>query len=441
MVDILNPTAWQEADAGNVSGSQPSFPELMPGKNVNDAARAMQGALKRWANQISATKITSGTAGAYTVAYTQAPEALYSGQRFAIIPHVACTAAPTLNINSLGAKTIRKISGGVATDLIAGEIQANGVLDLVYIASLNAFIWINPPPSAGASASPTEKGVIEIGTRDEVQRGTSALVAVVPDTIGGILYKGAGIAGATSISLGDGGYFEISGTVFSATSIVFANSFSAFGRRAVLKFTSAGGILVNSASLILPTAANITVAAGDICEVVLESAGVYRVIHYARANGQQLATTTVGDVQLNKAADQAVTSSTTLVDAADLSFTAKANKTYDIEILLYATLASAGEGGIRVMIAASVALTSSRFLWMKGGDVAGSNSDENSNSQVNEQNVFSPTSTETKSMILIKGTVKAAGSDSVIKVQFAQVVADSSAVTLKADSYLRYRER
>lgn len=441
MVDILNPTAWQEQDASNTSGSQPSFPELMPGKNVNDAARAMMGALKRWANQICGTKVTAGTASAYTVAYTQAPEALYTGQRFAIITHVACEATPTLNINALGAKAIRKIVGGVATDLAAGDIQANGILDLMYISSLNAFIWINPPPpTAGAPASPTEAGVIEISTRDEVQRGISSTVAVVPDTIGGILYKGATVAGGTSISLGDGGYFEISGAVFSATSIVFANTFSAFGRKATLKFVSAGGILVHSASLILPSAANITVAAGDTCDIVLESSGVYRVMNFSRASGQPVATVT-NEIQVNKAADQSVTSSTALVDCTDLAFTVKAGKTYDIKMLLNITYANGTNGGFRGMFLPSVALASSYFLWLKGGDIAAPNSDENSSSSVSEQNVFATTSGELKSMILIEGVVKGGASDSLLKFQFAQSTSVAQATTVKADSYLRYRER
>jgi hypothetical protein len=441
MADVLHPTAWSETDASNSSGTQPSFPENMPGKDVNNAARAMMGALKRWVNQICGTVTSTNVGNAYTISYGVAPEAgsPYNGQRFLWKANAANTGASTVIVNATGAKALKKIVAGAAVDLGSGDIGTNTFIDMIYSGALGWYIWLNAPLTATVipDASNTVKGIIELATRAEVQAGGSALLGVVPDTLSSLLFKNTTpIPGASSITLGDGGYFEISGTSFSLATIAYTAT-SAPGRRALLKFTGAGGILVNGANLVLPGAANITVAAGDTCEVVLDSGSIYKVFNYERA----AVLSSGSDVQLNKGADQSVISSTALVDCTDLAFTAKAGKTYDIELLLLITYASATGGGLRLMFLPSTSVASSRFLFMKGSDIAATVNDENSNCSVSEQNVFNPSSGETKPMILIKGIVKGGGSDSLIKLQFAQSASDADATTIKADSYLRYKER
>ena len=55
--------------------------------------------------------VTTGTATAYTVTLTPAPSALVEGFGITIVPHVANGANPTLNINGLGAVTLKDQKG------------------------------------------------------------------------------------------------------------------------------------------------------------------------------------------------------------------------------------------------------------------------------------------------------------------------------------------
>lgn len=111
--------------------------------------------------------------------------------------------------------------------------------------------------------------------------GTGASTATAArDNLG--LGKGANVAGDTTISLGDGQEFHITGAVWTCTDIDFTTPQD--GRRAVLIFDSAGGILThNATTLDLPGDANITVEAGDRCEVLQDSSDNIIVTWYERA--------------------------------------------------------------------------------------------------------------------------------------------------------------
>lgn len=64
---------------------------------------------------------TAGTSTAYTASLTPAITAYVAGMRFFVDVHTACGAAPTINLNSLGAKNIKLVSGAAPG---AGAIQA-----------------------------------------------------------------------------------------------------------------------------------------------------------------------------------------------------------------------------------------------------------------------------------------------------------------------------
>jgi hypothetical protein len=101
---------------------------------LNDAARALMGAMKRWLNQRIPTA-TSGTSSAYTLSYTVAPGALADGMMHRVLfnaDNTLSTGETTLNVNSLGAKNLRKFSGGSWVALAAGDLKANSVHDLSY---------------------------------------------------------------------------------------------------------------------------------------------------------------------------------------------------------------------------------------------------------------------------------------------------------------------
>lgn len=438
MADILNSTAWSETDASNNSGTLPSFPENMPAKDLNNAARASQGALKRFANQINFTKVSTGTAAAYVLTYTVAPESIYDGQRFCWSAHLANSANPTVSVNGT-VKTLRKIVSGTLTDLGAGEIGIGTPIDMYFRSSLSSWIWTNPPPPSVAGvpdASTTAKGVIEIATRAEVMAGASTILAMTPDTYAASNYKGADEAGGTTISLDDGGTFIVTGTSFNCTSIVFTTA-SASGRKALLIFSGSGGVLVNGANLKLPSGANITVAAGDTCEIVQESSGVYKVYNYLRASGQALVVGAVAVfTDVYKASDTSKTSNTTLAADPHLFFTVKAGKTYNFRSLLSAS--SVGGGGFKIQFVASTALARMSMLIEVENSVDGTMDDK---AVIESTTSISWAFTTARGIFFIEGVITGGAADSVLSLHWAQSTSNVNATTLQAESYFSYLER
>lgn len=80
-------------------------------------------------NQQHVYAADSGAADAYVITLTPAPSAYAAGQRFSFLAANANTGASTLNVNSLGTKTIKKLHD---QDLEAGDIEASMIVDVVY---------------------------------------------------------------------------------------------------------------------------------------------------------------------------------------------------------------------------------------------------------------------------------------------------------------------
>ncbi len=95
-------------------------------------------------------------------------------------------------------------------------------------------------------------------------------------------FQGADVASANDMTLGDGNFFDITGTTTINTIAT-----KGVGTFVVLQFD---GILqlTHSADLVLPTAANITTAAGDIAVFYEYAAGDWRCMAYTRADGTPL---------------------------------------------------------------------------------------------------------------------------------------------------------
>jgi hypothetical protein len=72
----------------------------------------------------------SGTAQACSIPF--APSAYAQYVKYWFVSSAANTAAMTINFNGLGAKTIKKVQGGITTDLVANDIQANQYVLLAY---------------------------------------------------------------------------------------------------------------------------------------------------------------------------------------------------------------------------------------------------------------------------------------------------------------------
>jgi len=97
----------------------------------------------------------------------------------------------------------------------------------------------------------------------------------------GLWTKGTSVAAASTVTPPtDGNYFDVTGSGVSISAL----GASSVGVMVKMHFT-ASNTLVHSASLVLPGAASISVAAGDVAEFIDEGAGVWRCTNYSKASG------------------------------------------------------------------------------------------------------------------------------------------------------------
>lgn len=146
MADLLQ-TSWSETDSNNNAAAPDGFPEGMAPSGVNDAARAMMGALKRRGDLLNPMYTTTGAANAQTVAVGAAEAQYYAGARYCVKVGVGLTntGAATINIGSLGAKAIKDVYGNA---LVGGELQAGGYAEFIYdgtnMVLLSTARWLGP---------------------------------------------------------------------------------------------------------------------------------------------------------------------------------------------------------------------------------------------------------------------------------------------------------
>jgi hypothetical protein len=134
----------------------------------------------------------------------------------------------------------------------------------------------------------------------EVLTGTDTAKFATPDAIAALWEQGANAASSGTVSLGEGGFFHITGTTTIAD-IDFATDKA--GRMAWVAFDGILTLTHNASTLILPTAANITTTAGDRAVFVSEGSDVVRCLGYTRADGTALvasdATLSTSDITTN----------------------------------------------------------------------------------------------------------------------------------------------
>ena len=114
--------------------------------------------------------------------------------------------------------------------------------------------------------------------------------------------KGADVASVAALTLGDGNYFDITGTA-TITSI----GTKGVGTVVRLHFDAAATLTHHATDLVLPKGTNITAAAGDEATFVEYAAGDWRCVNYQRANGRAVAGPLVGDIVPGSEGDVATT--------------------------------------------------------------------------------------------------------------------------------------
>lgn len=154
---------FSQTDSSNATGTMPSWSGAAAPSTLDDAGRALQGAVTREWNWRSYTLTAGGTADAKTLTFSVAPAAYYNGQRFSFIANTTNTTTATLNVNSLGAKSIRKMIAGTATVLAAGDMAAGAYVEVAYNTAGDYFVWLNRGLSSFPAGSASAPSIIPDG--------------------------------------------------------------------------------------------------------------------------------------------------------------------------------------------------------------------------------------------------------------------------------------
>jgi len=186
---------------------------------------------------------STGSANAYVLTPSTALTAYATGARYSFRANHANDAAATLNISSLGAKTIKKMTASGKADLASGDIQSGQPVTVEYDGT--DMVMVTPVARVDTS-------------------------------------KGADIAAAATTDIGSatGNYVVVTGT---ATITALGTALAGATREA--RFTGTPTLTHNATSLILPGGANITAAADDVATFVSEGSGNWRLVDYRRADG------------------------------------------------------------------------------------------------------------------------------------------------------------
>jgi hypothetical protein len=131
--------------------------EGMPPSGVNDSGRAMMKRVKELLLDLGGSLAAGGTANALTLATASAFAAYADGQIVAFRAAVDNTSAATLNVNNIGAKSLRKVTVAGDVPLSGGEVQGGGIYLASYSTALNGsaggWLILNPTNDFATLAS------------------------------------------------------------------------------------------------------------------------------------------------------------------------------------------------------------------------------------------------------------------------------------------------
>lgn len=158
----------------------------------------------------------AGANDTYACSLPAAPSGYVTGQRYLFKANTANTGAATVNFNSLGAITIKKVAGGVTTDLADNDIRAGQWVGLIYdgtnmqMTSALGNIFLTTAVTSIATTSPitggtiTTTGTIACGTCGVTGTGLGQFASTSSSTLAGVISDETGsglLVFATSPSL------------------------------------------------------------------------------------------------------------------------------------------------------------------------------------------------------------------------------------------------
>lgn len=272
-----------------------------------------------------------GTANAITLSYAPAITHLRAGMRFAFVPTADNTTAVTVSHNGLGAVSITRIDG---TALAAGDIK-NGSLALMDYD----------------------------GTKCRLENPQTLILQSAGTNLPGALNEAAPvvIATASTMNIGAAASNNISAT--GSTAITGFDTVAAGIKRSII-FVSTPVITYNATSLILPGAANITAAAGDVAEFESLGSGNWQCIKYMRANGTAIVSSGAGGFFRNLYVRPGATPNTQIRVTADVLVLSDSSGVTRTVRNLNATADCTVNGAVNRLDAGSLANSTWYFVWV-----------------------------------------------------------------------------
>jgi hypothetical protein len=263
-------------DVAMLSGSKPFTGDQSMGTNqltsVGDGAAIQDAATVAQVQNgvVQHATAVAGTADAIQVTMTPAKTTWVSKERIRWTSGGANTVT-TPTISKDAGSTTKTIKKGAGAALAVGDTGASGyICEGVYNGT--DLILLNP---AGTSASAS--------TTTQELTGTSTAVYSTPDSGAALWEAGADITDGAAITIGEGGYFNLITSTTAITS--FSITTDKAGRTFRVRFDTARTLTHNGTSLIIPGAANITTAQGDIAQIRSLGSGNVVVDWYTKASG------------------------------------------------------------------------------------------------------------------------------------------------------------
>jgi hypothetical protein len=143
----------------------------------------------------------AGANDTYTCTYSPAITAYVTGARYRFKANTANTGAATININSVGAKTIKKVVSGITTDLADNDIRAGQWVEMVYDGTNMQMVSMlgNAATGGGDSVQVNGSDATDANLKDGFQLEWFLNTTPNPDEITGRINPAAVITNATSI--------------------------------------------------------------------------------------------------------------------------------------------------------------------------------------------------------------------------------------------------
>src|SRR5690606_29898919 len=186
---MSNVSQWETSAPNNDAAPPHGAPEGMAANTVNDTMREMMAAVARWYQDTNGSLVTGGAGNAYTLSTNNNNSSLTDLPLVVFVANRANTGAATLNVDGLGAKSLR--FGGVA--LAAGVIQEGVAYIAIYNAEDDAFdivvyktkaayeITTGTLPDARLSSNVPRKNAPNVFTQSGAGLG-SAAIAIAANT-------------------------------------------------------------------------------------------------------------------------------------------------------------------------------------------------------------------------------------------------------------------